>query len=261
MGMLNGDMGQDDTIGESDFGPEGNETSSNPVSGLSGMVTDKDAPNFGQPNIGSWATAKNEDRSITDVMGLFNDDPVAMGKAYGSKGKGYTYSDSFDFSKTAIQHTNFIVDLMNKEFQKTYGVGLKDAKSVRDAMTKDQKEAMSKDADAKTNAILSGIPDDMKDEVAMGVNLSVANLMGYGPKFDTKEIPDWYSKFHGLPKIGGWAWTEKAKAIVKNPEWTGYKTGLLLEGTSLEAVINNMLGEDPSQESDVTAMEGGESNQ
>jgi hypothetical protein len=247
MGMLNGDMGQDDTIGEDDFGG---------LSGLGGMD-----PETGQPNIGSWATAKEPDRTMDQAMSLFSkeDDPAtSMAKAYGLKGKGYTYSDSFDFSKTALQHTNFIVDLMNKEFQKTYGVGLKDAKSVRDAMTKDQKEAMSKDADTKTNAILSGIPDNIKDEVAMGVNLSVANLMGYGPNFDTKEIPDWYSKFHGLPKIGGWAWTEAAKAIVKNPEWTGYKTGLILEGTSLAAVINNMLGEDPSQEPDVTAIESGD---
>jgi hypothetical protein len=233
MGMLNGDMGQDDTIGEDDFGGE---------SGLGGMD-----PETGQPNIGSWATAKNEDRSITDVMGLFNDDPVAMGKAYGLKGKGYAYSDSFDFSKTALQHTNFIVDLMNKEFQKTYGKDLKDSKSVHDAMTDEQKEAMIADANAKTNAILSGIPDNIRDEVNLGINVTIANMMGYGPLSDTDQIPDWF----GLPKETGFF--AKAKAWAKNTEFNIYNTIAKTDATML-----NMLGEEPGRVSDVTAIESGD---
>jgi hypothetical protein len=262
MGMLGngtpGDMGQDDSIGESDFDGE---------SGLGGMD-----PTTGMANIGSWATAKDPNRTMSQVLGLFSkqDDPtVSMAKAYGPKGKGYAYSDSFNFDKNVEQHVNFIVDLMDKQFfdkysrqfahlSKTKGklnFGLKDSKSVYDAMTEDEKEAMKEDAKASTFGILSGIPDNIKDDVAMGVNVTVANMISddkrsYGPKADTKAIPDYFN----LTKHKGF-WG-KAKTIKDNANWMAYSYI-----SDLDATIANMLGEEPGTQSDVTAMEGGESNQ
>jgi hypothetical protein len=251
MGMLGngtpGDMGQDDSIGEGDFGPEGNETSSDPVSGLSGMD-----PTTGMANIGSWATAKDPNRTMSQVMGLFSkeDDPtVSMAKAYGPKGKGYAYSDSFS-SKSAQQHTNFVVDLMDKSFQAKYGKSLKDSKSVHDAMTKDEQDAMIAEAKANTKGILSGIPADIRDEVNLGINVTIAQMMGYSPVADTDAIPDWF----GLPKETGWM--SKAKAWAKNIDFNAYNLFAKTDATML-----NMLGEEPGTQSDVTAMEGGESNQ
>ena len=239
MGMLGngtpGDMGQDDSIGESDFDGE---------SGLGGMD-----PTTGMANIGSWATAKDPNRTMTQVMGMFDDDPVAMAKGYGLKGKGYAYSDSFDFSKSAKQHTNFVVDLMDKSFQAKYGKSLKDSKSVHDAMTKDEKAAMVADALANTKGILSGIPANIRDEVNLGINVTIAQMMGYGPVADTVAIPDWF----GIPKETGWM--SKAKAYAKNYEFNLYNAIANTDATML-----NMLGEDPSQDSNVTAMEEGGNN-
>lgn len=233
MGMLNGDMGQDDTIGEDDFGGE---------SGLGGMD-----PETGMANIGSWATAKDPNRTMSQVMGLFDDDPIAMAKGYGPKGVGYAYSDSFDFSKSAKEHTNFVVDLMDKSFQAKYGKSLKESKNVYDAMTKDEKEAMKADAMASTKGILSGIPDAIKDEVAQGVNVSIANMMGYGPQVDTDTIPDWF----GLPVLSGW--TAAAKTALRNARFTAYN---IMANT--DAQIANMLGEEPGTSSpDMAALEGG----
>jgi len=244
MGMLGngtpGDMGQDDSIGENDFGGELG------ASGLGGMD-----PETGMANIGSWATAKDPNRTMDQVMGMFDDDPVAMAKGYGPKGIGYQYSDSFS-SKNAKAHTAFMVSLMEKSFQAKYGKSLKDSRSVYDAMTEEEQEAMIADAKANTTGILSGIPANMRDDVAMGISVTIADMMGYGPKADTKAIPD----FLGLPKVGYFA------TIKDNLPWTGYKAALSFKGNSLEAQIANFLGEDPSQDSNVTAMdEGGESNQ
>ena len=235
MGMLNGDMGQDDTIGEDDFGGE---------SGLGGMD-----PETGMANIGSWATAKDPNRTMAQVMGLFDDDPIAMAKGYGPKGVGYAYSDSFDFSKSAKEHTNFVVDLMDKSFQAKYGKSLKESKNVYDAMTKDEKEAMKADAMASTKGILSGIPDAIKDEVAQGVNVSIANMMGYGPQVDTDEIPDWF----GLPVLSGW--TAAAKTALRNAKFTAYNVM-----AKTDAQIANMLGEEPgtSTSPDMAAIESGQ---
>jgi hypothetical protein len=239
MGMLGngtpGDMGQDDSIGESDFDGE---------SGLGGMD-----PTTGMANIGSWATAKDPNRTMDQVMGMFDDDPVAMAKGYGPKGRGYAYSDSFS-SKSAQQHTNFVVDLMDKSFQAKYGKSLKDSKSVHDAMTKDEQDAMIAEAKANTKGILSGIPEDIRDEVNLGINVTIAQMMGYSPVADTDAIPDWF----GIPKETGWM--SKATAWAKNVEFNLYNSLAKTDATML-----NMLGEEPGTQSDVTAMEGGESNQ
>jgi hypothetical protein len=88
-------------------------------------------------------------------------------------------------------------------------------------MTEDEKEAMKADAKASTFGILSGIPDNIKDDVAMGVNVTVANMISddkrsYGPKADTKAIPDYFN----LTKHKGF-WG-KAKTIKDNANWMAY---------------------------------------
>jgi hypothetical protein len=68
----------------------------------------------------------------------------------------------------------------------------------------------------------------------------------YGPKADTKAIPDYFN----LTKHKGF-WG-KAKTVKDNANWIAYSYI-----SDLDATIANMLGEDPSKDSNVTAMDEG----
>ena len=231
MGMLNGDMGQDDTIGEDDFGG---------LSGLGGMD-----PETGQPNIGSWATAKDPNRTMDKVMGMFDDDPVAMAKGYGPKGIGYQHSDSFNFDKSAKQHTNFVMDLLDKEFQNKYGKPLTDFKSHLDSLDEKEKEAFKDDATKAATAALVGIPDNIRDAVAQGINVNFATIMGYAPTHAGANVPAHVVEDLNLKEPGAW----NLLANYYYDEFTD-QFG--------QQLMNTMLGEEPGTKSDVTAIESGD---
>ena len=121
MGMLGngtpGDMGQDDSIGESDFGPEGNETSSNPVSGLSGT--------------GGIGAFKDFDTEVD----LFTRDPKGWTQSYGSRfgydAKNLNIENQIIEKDPVKAHTNFLSNLLEMEISKEFDVPFSTVKDKR----------------------------------------------------------------------------------------------------------------------------------